>query len=70
MKKNITKKFNLNLASLWTQSNSMELCSGVVPTRIVVRMVESESVIGKKDKNPYNLGHFGLKDISLKVSGE
>jgi hypothetical protein len=48
----------------------MELCSGVVPTRIVVGMVESESVIGKKDKNPYNFGHFGLKEISLKVSGE
>ena len=67
LKKNITKKFNLTLASLWTE---FELSSGLVPTRIVLGMVESESVLGKKNKNPYNFGHFGLKEISIKVSGE
>jgi len=67
MKKNTTKKFYIKPGSLW---NEIELSSGLLPTRIVLGLVETESVLGKREKNPFAFGHFGLREISLKVSGE
>jgi hypothetical protein len=43
--------------------------SSYLPKFVIVTFVESESVLGSLKKNPFNMGHFDLRQISLLVNG-
>ena len=43
---------------------------GRLPKRVVVGMVTSEAFNGDFEKNPYNFGTFGIRQLQLLVDGE
>ena len=43
--------------------------SSYLPKFVIVTFVESESVLGSLRKNPFNMEHFDLRQISLLVNG-
>lgn len=52
--------------SSFTRDN---LFLGKVPRRIVIGMVETLAYHGRRDKNPFNFRHFGLREIGLYKDG-
>ena len=47
---------------------SQNICKGLLPTRIIIGLVESRAVFGQKDKNPFNFKHFDLSEVNLTVN--
>ena len=43
---------------------------GVLPIRVVLGFVESESYNGLAEKNPFDFQHFNIKKLVLKISGQ
>jgi hypothetical protein len=44
------------------------LARGVMPTRVVVGLVDNVAFAGSFDKNPFNFHHYKMKELTLKVS--
>ena len=45
------------------------LCTGVIPSQIILGLVETDSFNGNYQKNPYNFKHFGVTEMSLVKNG-
>ena len=65
--------FNMNRVALVSKklqndslTQTIEICNGLVPKRIILCMVDAvSSTVGKIDKNPYNFAHFNLESCKL-----
>ena len=44
------------------------ISKGILPEKIIIGFVESLSVSGKSEKNPFNYQHFFIKEIKLKIN--
>ena len=62
------KSFNVAMGSL--SCNEENLFNGILPKRLVIGMVDSESFEGKYSLNPFNFKHKNLKYCSLLVDGK
>jgi len=47
-----------------------KLCSGQLPTRVVVGLVTNEAFNGHRERNPFNFQHFNVTEISLYLDGQ
>ena len=45
------------------------LCSGILPSRVVIGLVRSDAFNGTLNKNPFNFQHFGVQSIVLRKNG-
>lgn len=45
------------------------LFSGQIPKRLVIAFVDNESMVGSRDKDPFELKHFDLSEIALLLDG-
>ena len=65
--------FNMNRVAMVSKKlqsdallQSLEICNGLVPKRIVLCMVDAvSSTVGQIDKNPYNFHHFNLESCKI-----
>jgi hypothetical protein len=67
IKRVILKSFNLNAN---TESETVTVQSGNLPTRIVFGLVESESFNGAANKNPFNFKNFNLSELFVTVDSK
>ena len=47
-----------------------DIYQGLIPKVLIIAMVKSGAYHGALDKNPYNLEHFGISNLSVKVDGQ
>lgn len=62
------KSFNISTGSL--SYNQENLFQGILPKRIVIGMIDSQSFDGSYAKNPFNFQHMNLKYANLVVDGK
>ena len=43
------------------------LCSGVIPSRIIIGLVDSDAFNGQNKKNPFNFQHFNLNSVQFQI---
>lgn len=51
-------------------ASNEKLFSGQLPARIIVGCIENDAANGRRDRNPYNFKHFGLREIGVYLDGQ
>lgn len=78
LEKNISMKFPVthvetkyfSKSSGRSDLSEMNICTGILPKKVVIGLVDSATFNGSIETNPFNFQHFSLSSIKLRVNGE
>jgi hypothetical protein len=67
IKKVLVKQYNM---SFNTNTNYVELCNGIIPSRVIIGFLKNKTMAGDITTNPYYFEHFNLSQISLRLASK
>ena len=78
IEKNINMKFPVKhietkyftKASGRSDLSEQNVCTGILPNKVIIGLVDSATFNGSITTNPFNFEHFSLSSIKLRVNGE
>jgi len=68
MKKTDVKSYTVTVGSM--QSTNENVITGLLPSRLVIALVETTNIIGSYATTPFDFDHFDLSHINVTVNGE